>query len=140
VPPSNNRTNWPITGGAIAVQPGWYAGHKMSLIYINLGLGTDGPGGGPPNMSFPMLPAFEIIGPTNNPYPGTFCLPQVPLPTNVTANVGDKATIQVIETLVHGGALYNVRPVFLPSFLSFFPPQFQTWIPEDRRYVLTLSR
>lgn len=59
-------------------------------------------------MSFPTVGPFEVIGPTNNPYPGTFCLPQVPLPANVTVNVGDLATIQVVETTVHGAGLYNV--------------------------------
>ncbi|CZR67484.1 uncharacterized protein PAC_17383 [Phialocephala subalpina] len=104
---TTNRTNWPINGGGIAIQPGWFTGHANSLFYINLGLGTSGPQGGPPNESFPMLPPFQIDGPSNNPYPGTFCLPQVPIPANVSVKVGDLATIQVIETLVHGGALYN---------------------------------
>jgi hypothetical protein len=31
----------------------------------------------------------------------------VPLPANATFNIGDNATIQVIETAVHGAALYN---------------------------------
>jgi hypothetical protein len=108
LPPSTNRTTWPITGGAIAIQPGWYTNHATAYFYVNLGLGTDGPGGGPPNMSFPMVPIFEIIGPDNGPYPGTFCLPQVPLPVNVKVNVGDLATIQVVETAQSGAALYNV--------------------------------
>jgi hypothetical protein len=108
LPATTNRTKWPITGGGIAVQPGWFTGHASALIYINLGLGTSGPQGGPPNESFPMLPPFQIDGPSDNPYPGTFCLPQVPLPLNVIVNVGDEATIQVVETAVHGGALYNV--------------------------------
>lgn len=60
-------------------------------------------------MSFPMVPLFEVVGPTDNPYPGTFCLPQVPLPKGVNVKVGDKATIQVVEAANHGGALYNVR-------------------------------
>ncbi|KAG0646105.1 hypothetical protein D0Z07_8168 [Hyphodiscus hymeniophilus] len=107
IPTTTNRTKWPVTGGGISIQPGWFTGHATALMYINLGLGTDGPDGGPPNMSFPMVPTFEIIGPSNNPYPGSFCLPQVPLPANVTVNVGDLATIQVVETAVHGGALYN---------------------------------
>lgn len=59
-----------------------------------------------------MVGAFEIIGPSNNPYPGAFCLPQVPLQEGVALQVGDEATIQVIETLEEGGALYNV---------SFYP-------------------
>jgi len=63
--------------------------------------------GEPPNMSFPMLPVFQIVGPSKNPYPGTFCLPQVPLPANTTVNVGDNATIQIVETAVHGAALFN---------------------------------
>ncbi len=77
VPPTKNRTNWPVNGGAIAIQPGWFQGHASALFYINLGLGTEGPGGGPLNTSFSMVPRFEIVGSSDNPYPGTFCLPQV---------------------------------------------------------------
>jgi len=60
-------------------------------------------------MSFPMVPVFQIVGPSKNPYPGTFCLPQVPLPANTTVKVGDNATIQVVETAVHGASLFSVR-------------------------------
>jgi hypothetical protein len=56
-----------------------------------------------------MVPVFQITGPSKGPYPGTFCLPQVPLPANTTVNVGDNATIQVVETAIHGAALFNVR-------------------------------
>lgn len=106
---STNRTNWPLNGGAIAIQPGWFQGHATAFFYINLGYGTDGPDGGPPNMSAPMVPAFQIVGPSKNPYPGTFCLPQVPLPANnVSVKIGDNATIQVIETAIHGASLYSV--------------------------------
>jgi hypothetical protein len=61
-------------------------------------------------MSWPLQPPFQIDGPSNNPYPGMFCLPQVPLslPEGVTVNVGDLATIQVVETTLEGSALYNV--------------------------------
>jgi hypothetical protein len=83
---------------------------------MNLGFGTDGPGGGPPNMSFPMVPVFQIVGPSKNPYPGTFCLPQVPLPVNTTVKAGDNATIQIVETAIHGAALYSVRaPLLIPT-------------------------
>ncbi|KAH8821915.1 hypothetical protein F5884DRAFT_106041 [Xylogone sp. PMI_703] len=104
---TTNRTKWPLLGGAIALQPGWFQGHATAFFYINLGFGTDGPDGGPPNMSFPMTPVFQIIGPSKFPYPGTFCLPRVPLPANTTVNVGDNATIQVVETAIHGAALYS---------------------------------
>jgi len=108
MPTTTNRTKWPVTGGAIALQPGWFQGHATAFIYINLGFGTDGPDNGPPNMSFPMVPVFQIVGPSKNPYPGTICLPQVPLPVaNATINIGDNATIQVVETAIHGAALYS---------------------------------
>ena len=110
MPTSTNRTKWPISGGAVAFQPGWFAGHQSAFIYINMGLGTV-----PPNMSHPISPVFQITGPTNLMYPGTFCLPQLPLPANITVNVGDNATIQVIETAVHGAALYSVSSRFRPS-------------------------
>ncbi|KAF7955107.1 uncharacterized protein EAE97_000366 [Botrytis byssoidea] len=104
---TTNRTLWPIYGGAIAVQPGWFQGHATAFFYFNLGFGTDGPDNGPPNMSFPMTSVTQIVGPSKNPYPGTFCLPQIPLPANTTVNVGDNATIQVVELAIHGAALYS---------------------------------
>ena len=55
-----------------------------------------------------MVPVFQIVGPSNLEYNGTFCLPQVPLPANFTPNIGDNATIQVVEAAQHGAALYNV--------------------------------
>jgi hypothetical protein len=117
--PSTNRTTWPVNGGAIAIQPGWFTNHATAYFYINLGLGTDGPGGGPPNMSFPMVPIFEIAGPSDNPYPGTFCLPQVPLPDGLSVKVGDLATIQVVEVAKSGAGLYNVcSPSNHPSVLK----------------------
>jgi len=102
MPTSSNRTLWPVKGGAVAVQPGWFSGHATAFIYINMGFGNI-----PPNMSNPMVPAFQIVGPTKQPYPGSFCLPQVPLPVNASVKIGDNATIQVIETAVHGASLYN---------------------------------
>lgn len=107
MPTTTNRTIWPTTGGAIAIQPGWFQGHATAFFYINMGFGTSGPTGGPPNMSFPMVPVFQIVGPTKNPYPGAFCLPQVPLPANITVQPGDLATIQVVEAAVHGASLFS---------------------------------
>ncbi|KAJ4403196.1 hypothetical protein N0V82_010687 [Gnomoniopsis sp. IMI 355080] len=76
-------------------------------MYINLGFGTDGPDGGPPNMSNPMVSPFQIVGPSANPYPGTICLPEVPLPANASVKAGDNATIQVVEIAKHGAALFS---------------------------------
>lgn len=101
---SHNRTKWPVGGGAIAFQPAWFPGHDTALIYMNMGLGTI-----PPNISNPMIQTFQIEGPTSLPYPGTICLPQVPLPEGFTVKAGDHATIQIVLTAKHGAALYNVR-------------------------------
>lgn len=103
MPTSTNRTKWPVEGGAVSLQPGWFPGHSRAQIYINLGLGTV-----PPNMSHPMITPFEIVGPDNDPYPGTICLPQVKLPAGIEVSPGDNATIQVVELAQHGAALYNV--------------------------------
>lgn len=108
MPVSQNRTKWPVTGGAIGVQPGWFSGHQNAFFYINLGDGNI-PSLTPPFS--PMVPVFQITGPRNTIYPGSFCLGQVPLPVNYTAVVGHNATIQVIETAQHGAALYNVSAV-----------------------------
>jgi hypothetical protein len=58
-------------------------------------------------MSNPMVPPFQLLGPSNGPFPGTVCLPQVPLPTNWTMNPGDNATLQVVEIAAHGAALFS---------------------------------
>lgn len=112
MPTSENRTYWSTKGGAIAFQPGWFQGHATAFVYVNLGFGNEGPElnpdlRGPPNMSNPMVPPFQILGPTKQPYPGTVCLPQVPLPVNASVKAGDLATIQVVELAVHGAALYS---------------------------------
>jgi hypothetical protein len=104
MPISENRTKWPVTGGAVAFQPGWFPGHLNALIYINMGIGNV-----PPNMSHVMVPPFNLLGPTNELYNGSHCLPQVPMPANITFNIGDNVTIQIVEAAQHGAALYNVR-------------------------------
>ncbi len=53
---------------------------------------------------------MEVTGPDNNQYNGQFCLPQVRMPPNLSLQVGDNITIQVIETAQHGAALYSVSP------------------------------
>ncbi|MCJ1358300.1 MAG: hypothetical protein MMC33_008299 [Icmadophila ericetorum] len=102
MPLTQNRTKWPVKGGAVALQPGWFQGHSVAFIYINLGEGTL-----PINMSLNMVPVFQVVGPTNQAYPGSICLPQVPLPANYQANIGDNATIQVVEAAQHGAALFS---------------------------------
>jgi hypothetical protein len=119
MPVSTNRTKWPIRGGAVSFQPGWFQGHLSAQVYINMGFGTN-----PPNMSFPMLNGVELVGPTNEPWPGTWCFPQVPLPANATVRPGDNATIQVIEIARHGAALYNCADI------TFADPDEDDTIPQ----------
>lgn len=125
MPTSTNRSLWPVSGGAVAIQPGWFQGretmifqraqradippgHKTAMIYVNIGINAPGEVA-PPNMSHPVVPPFQITGPTNTEYPNSsFCLPQVPLVPNLTFNIGDNITIQVIELAQHGAAIYNV--------------------------------
>lgn len=114
-----------MSGGAVGLQPGWFPGHSSAFFYINLGDGNV-----PINYSLPMVPVFQILGPTNQLYNGSICLPQVPLPVNYTAVVGHNATIQVIETAQHGASLYSVR---LFSMILVF---FEAYDSSVRRYHL----
>lgn len=66
-------------------------------------------------MSNPMASPFQIIGPSANPYPGTVCIPEVPLPANASVKAGDNATIQVVEIAKHGAALFSVSLLHLYS-------------------------
>ena len=104
---TNNRTKWPVSGGAVSVQPGWFPGHSKALIYVNIGVQAPGDLA-PPNMSHPVVPPFQILGPNNLEYPGQFCLPQVGMPANLSLPVGTNITLQVVEAAQHGAALYSV--------------------------------
>jgi hypothetical protein len=115
---TNNRTLWPVTGGAIAVQPGWFVGHALAFFRINLGLGNSGPDGGPLAMDIPLVPLFQFVGPSNNPFPGTMCFPDVSVPASTGVKVGDNATIQVILTAQHGASLFSVRLLYLLNQLT----------------------
>jgi hypothetical protein len=108
MPQTTNRTKWPVDGGAISVQPGWFPGHSSAYIYINIGINEPGHVA-PRNMSHPVHPVMAITGPSNEEYPGQFCIPQIGMPKNLDLKVGDNITIQVIETAQHGAALYSVR-------------------------------
>jgi hypothetical protein len=103
---TTNRTKWPIDGGGVIVIPGWNAGHPTSFWYVNMGFGND-----PPNMTNIVLPVFQSTGPSANPFPGEFCLPDLPLPKNTTVKPGDNATLQLIQVALHGADLYNCADI-----------------------------
>ncbi|KAK1249055.1 hypothetical protein MKX07_002571 [Trichoderma sp. CBMAI-0711] len=109
IPLTTNRTYWPTTGGPISFQPGWFVGHATAMLQVNLGLGTDGPDGGPLEMKHQIVPPFSIVGPSNNPFPGTVCLDkvQIPNPADIGIKAGVNATIQVLMNAQHGAALFS---------------------------------
>ncbi|KAK0266266.1 hypothetical protein LTR48_002369 [Friedmanniomyces endolithicus] len=106
MPQTTNRSSWPISGGALSVQPGWFPGHSKAQVYVNIGIQEMG-ALAPPNMSHPVVPPFEITGPSNDNYPGQWCIPQIGMPANVSLQVGQNITLQVIELAQHGAALYS---------------------------------
>ena len=112
---TENRTYWPIGGGAVSFEPGWFAGHELGFININLGHGN-----APGNYSHKMVPTFGIVGPTDESYPGMpICQPQVSTPADLPPfNEGDNATIQVILTAQHGAQLYSVSFLRHEAFLA----------------------
>jgi hypothetical protein len=107
MPQTTNRTKWPVNGGALSIQPGWFPGHSSAYIYVNIGINEPGHQA-PRNMSHPVHPVMSIVGPSNDEYGGQFCLPQIGMPPHLDLKVGDNITIQVIETAQHGAALYSV--------------------------------
>lgn len=105
---TTNRTYWPIDGGTVAFEPGWQAGHAEGAIQINLGVGDEGPDGGPRNTSFRMTTNIPFDGPSNDQYDATICLDRLQIPDDLDVSVGDNATIQVVEHTQHGASLYAV--------------------------------
>lgn len=118
MPQTTNRTKWPVHGGAVSIQPGWFPGHSSAYFYINIGINEPGHQA-PKNMSHPVHPVMAITGPSNNEYPGQFCIPQIGMPPNLNLQVGDNITIQVIETAQHGAALYSVSAFLRSRFASY---------------------
>ncbi|EME45288.1 hypothetical protein DOTSEDRAFT_71106 [Dothistroma septosporum NZE10] len=124
MPMTSNRTKWPVGGGAVSVQPGWFPGHSKAFFYINIGIQEEGMQA-PPNYSHPVVPVFQITGPSNTQYPGQFCLPQVRMPANLSLTEGTNITIQVVEAAQHGAALYSCVDVTLtkPEDVEQVTPQ-----------------
>ncbi|KAK4205546.1 hypothetical protein QBC40DRAFT_271141 [Triangularia verruculosa] len=118
ISPTTNRTYWPISGGAVALQPGWFTGHETALIYINIGIGEN-----PVNYSFP-LTQFYINGPSNNPYPGTVCIPKLDVPGTVWSTQiksGDRASVQVVEAARHGAGQFSCSDIIFTDDPALVP-------------------
>ncbi|PHH49764.1 hypothetical protein CFIMG_003929RAa [Ceratocystis fimbriata CBS 114723] len=106
IPLSRNRTYWSVNGGSIAFQPGWFSGHASAMLYVNIGLDSDGPDGGPMNFTNQLVMPFELQGPSNGPFPGTMCLPNVQVPASLGVTAGMNASLQIVELATHGASLF----------------------------------
>ncbi|KAI9809295.1 MAG: hypothetical protein M1825_002586 [Sarcosagium campestre] len=90
------RTEWPITGGAIQLD----LGHDHSTVQILLGLGND-----VEDFNITLRPKFNEQG------PGDFCLPTVSVPADANVVDGQNATIQVSTGGDPNGGLYNCADI-----------------------------
>lgn len=66
-----------------------------------------------------IVDAWQLLGPSNGPYPGTLCIPEIEVPGNLGVKAGDEATIQVVELATHGASLFAVCP--LASYSPVLP-------------------
>ncbi|XXH06107.1 hypothetical protein Hte_012552 [Hypoxylon texense] len=95
---AGNRTDWPLTGGAVAVK----LRHPWTYIYINLGLSIDGANVTDFNMS--LTPDL-----TNVTGKGNFCLPHLNVPMEVTD--GTRASMQIVTNGQDGQDMYNCADI-----------------------------
>ncbi|KAI9147245.1 NLP effector protein 2 [Paramyrothecium foliicola] len=117
IPETQNRTAWPLNrAGVVALQPGWFAQNRYTQFSIRLGL--DGS-----ESEFPYLMRwFRAIGPSDNPFPGTICLPDIFLPQNVRPANGDTATIQIIQLHeASGRSAHNCIDIFFTDDATELP-------------------
>lgn len=102
--PAADRTSVSTRSVAVALK----MGHDEKAVQILLALG-DNPGN---NFNITLVPTFRQEG------LGEFCLPDVPLPSNLGIIDGMKASLQVITNGDPKGGLYNVRPIPIHPSIS----------------------
>ncbi|KFA70687.1 hypothetical protein S40288_11251 [Stachybotrys chartarum IBT 40288] len=112
LPVTHNRTAWPVDGpGAFAIQPGWYANNEHTEFFISIGLGPD------PDDFSQQINSFRGMGPTDNPFPDSFCLPQVNIPEEVRGAHGNFASIQFRQVHVSGNSAQNCADIYFTDDL-----------------------
>ncbi|KFA69033.1 hypothetical protein S40285_08454, partial [Stachybotrys chlorohalonatus IBT 40285] len=122
LPVTQNRTAWPVDGpGAFAIQPGWYANNEYTEFFISIGLGPD------PDDFSQQIHSFRVMGPTNDPFPDSFCLPQVNIPQEVRRAHGDFATIQIRQVHVSGNSAHNCADIYFTDDPSEMEEIDTTW-------------
>ncbi|KAK7740619.1 hypothetical protein SLS62_011060 [Diatrype stigma] len=93
-PVTSNRTEWPLAGGALAVE----THQPWEIFHINIGLGND------PRVFNKTLTPFHV----NITGKGTACIPLVRVPIGIGYD-RQNATLQVVSYSSLGQALYNVN-------------------------------
>lgn len=113
--PTTNRTKWPISGGAIAFQPGHNAGHSTAFIYINMFVGNNNTLETGNYFNISIKPVFQIVAPnnTNEAFDSTICFQSnyFTVPNTTVIEPGTNATIQIIELAKNGNALYSCSDI-----------------------------
>jgi len=103
---ARNRSAWPTTGGAIAIVPL----HPSAITTINLAIGTTIQETTDVNRyNHVMKATFNQTGGN-----GTFCVPKLKIPASLLPLVkaGVNATIQIVQLVASGSALYNCADIY----------------------------
>jgi hypothetical protein len=95
---SDNRTEWPLQGGAVELD----LHHPWSFVYINLGIGNN-------ITNFNLTLTSGLLNVTGK---GNFCIPALPIPEGSVSD-GQNATLQFVTNGNSGSALYNVSAELL---------------------------
>ncbi|KAK6338633.1 hypothetical protein TWF696_009444 [Orbilia brochopaga] len=102
---TGNRSFWPTNGGAMAFVPL----HDFAFTTINIAIGNSVRETTDINsFNHIMMPTFNQTGGN-----GTFCLPLVKIPPSLKPLVkaGVNATIQIVQLVASGSALYNCADI-----------------------------
>jgi len=103
--PNGNRSAWPTAGGAISLTPL----HDFAFTTINLAIGNTIQESTDVNrFNHVMKPIFNQTGGN-----GTFCIPKLNIPKSLKPLVkhGVNATIQIVQLVGSGAALYNCADI-----------------------------
>ncbi|KAK0625870.1 hypothetical protein B0T14DRAFT_422901 [Immersiella caudata] len=123
-PMTTNRTHYPLDGsGAFAFEPGWSPGHGLNAVYINLCLGPEEGSDATEvrNCSLTIMGPLELKGPTDEQYAGQVCVPRLGLPRGVTPRAGDLASLQIVQVVKHGAALYSCADIIFTDDAALIP-------------------
>jgi len=102
---NGNRSSWPTNGGALSIVPL----HPFAFTTINIAIGNNIQETTDVNRwNHIMRPTFNQTGGN-----GTFCVPKLNIPYSLLPLVkaGVNATIQVVQLVASGQALYNCADV-----------------------------